>query len=79
MKALNIITLVLVIVGAINWGLVGLVQFDLVAAIFGGEQAMLARIVYILVGLSGLYQLVPLASMITGDAGNSHLATRTNH
>lgn len=60
MKALNIITLVLVIIGGINWGLVGLAQFDLVAAIFGGQDAALARLVYILVGVSALWQLVPL-------------------
>jgi Uncharacterized conserved protein len=60
MKALNIITLVLVIIGGINWGLVGLAQFDLVAAIFGGQDAALARMVYTLVGVSALWQLVPL-------------------
>lgn len=60
MKAFNILTLILVIVGGINWGLVGLAQFDLVAALFGGQTSAGARIVYILVGLSALWQLVPL-------------------
>lgn len=60
MKAINLITLVLVIVGGINWGLVGLADFDLVAALFGGRDAPLSRVVYILVGLSALWQLVPL-------------------
>ncbi len=60
MKALNIVTLALVIVGGINWGLVGLAQFDLVAAIFGGQDAPLARLVYTLVGISALWQIVPL-------------------
>lgn len=60
MKALNLITLVLVIIGGINWGLVGIAQFDLVAAIFGGQDALLARVVYVLVGLSALWQIVPL-------------------
>ena len=60
MRALNIITLILVIVGGINWGLVGLAQLDLVAAIFGGQDAALSKIVYILVGISALWQLVPL-------------------
>lgn len=60
MKALNLVTLVLVIVGGINWGLVGLAQFDLVAAIFGGQQAIFSRLVYVLVGLSALWQIVPL-------------------
>jgi uncharacterized membrane protein YuzA (DUF378 family) len=59
MKALNLITLLLVIIGGINWLLVGAFQFDLVAAIFGGQDAALSRIVYVLVGLSALYQLVP--------------------
>ena len=60
MKALNITTLLLVIVGGINRGLVGALQFDLVAAIFGGQDALLARLVYVLVGLSALWQVMPL-------------------
>jgi len=55
--ALDWIALILLIVGGINWGLVGLAQFDLVAAIFGGQDAMLSRIVYILVGLAALYSI----------------------
>jgi uncharacterized membrane protein YuzA (DUF378 family) len=46
--------LLLVVVGAVNWGLVGLFQFDLVATLFGGQSAALSRIVYTLVGISGL-------------------------
>ncbi len=60
MRAINIITLILLIVGGINWGLVGLAQFDLVAALFGGQDAALSRIVYVLVGISAVWQLVPL-------------------
>lgn len=67
MKAINIITLVLVIVGGINWGLVGLARFDLVAALFGGQDAPLARLVYVLVGLSALWQLVPLFRAVSSD------------
>ncbi len=74
MKGLNIITLVLVIIGGINWGLVGAFQFDLVAAIFGGQDALLARIVYVLVGLSALYQIVPL--MQSGRGGEVHAEHR---
>ena len=48
------IALVLVIIGAINWLLVGAFEFDLVATIFGGATTLLAKIVYILVGVSGL-------------------------
>lgn len=59
MKFLNLVTLALVIIGGINWGLVGLAQFDLVAAIFGGANTALARIVYVLVGASAVYQLIP--------------------
>lgn len=47
--------LTLVIIGAINWLLVGLFQFDLVAAIFGGQAAIISRIIYVVVGLAGLY------------------------
>jgi uncharacterized membrane protein YuzA (DUF378 family) len=65
MRVLNTITLVLLIVGGLNWGLVGLLNFDLVAAIFG-EMSPLSRIVYSLVGLSASWQLVPL---FRGDEG----------
>ena len=57
MKVLNMIAFILVIVGGINWGLVGAFQIDLVAMLFGGETAPLARIVYVLVGLAALYSL----------------------
>jgi hypothetical protein len=56
MKALHIITLVLVLVGALNWGLVGVAGFDLVAAVFG-PMSILSRIVYTLVGLSAVAQI----------------------
>ena len=48
------IALLLVIIGAVNWGLVGIFNFDLVASIFGGQTAMLSRIIYTLVGAAGL-------------------------
>ena len=59
MRIVNIVTLVLLIVGGLNWGLVGLFGFDLVAAIFG-EMSALSRLVYTLVGAAALLQLVPL-------------------
>lgn len=62
MKGLNIVTLVLLIVGGLNWGLVGAAQFDLVAALFGGQDALLARVVYVLVGLSAVWQAIALVS-----------------
>ena len=52
---LDTISLLLTIIGGINWLLVGVFQFDLVAWIFGGQSAMLARIIYSLVGAAGLW------------------------
>ena len=52
---LDKISLVLVIVGAINWALIGIFQFDLVAYLFGGQGAMISRIIYTLVGAAGLW------------------------
>lgn len=57
MKALNYIALILVVIGALNWALVGLFQFDLVGAIFGGMTSMLSRIIFTIVGLAGLWSL----------------------
>lgn len=54
MKVIDKIALVLIIVGALNWGLIGLFNFDLVAAIFG-DMSVLSRIVYSLVGVSGIW------------------------
>nr|WP_202796218.1 DUF378 domain-containing protein [Caldalkalibacillus thermarum] len=51
------LALILIIIGAINWGLIGFFQFDLVAAIFGGQAAWLSRIVYAIVGIAGLYAI----------------------
>ncbi|KJS87333.1 MAG: membrane protein [Peptococcaceae bacterium BICA1-8] len=51
------IALLLVIIGALNWGLIGLFGFDLVATLFGGQNALLSRIVYSLVGAAGLYSI----------------------
>ena len=79
MRTLNILTLVLVIVGAVNWGLVGLFQIDLVAALFGGQQAVLSRIVYTLVGVAGLYQLIPLMSAASGRPDDALVASRSHH
>jgi uncharacterized membrane protein YuzA (DUF378 family) len=63
-KYLNIVALILVIVGGLNWGLVGLFDFNLVVAIFG-EDSWLSNLAYILVGLAALYSFVllrPLSS-----------------
>ena len=56
MKALDYTALSIAIIGAVNWGLVGIFRFDLIAALFG-NMSWFSRLVYILVGLSGLYLL----------------------
>jgi uncharacterized protein len=66
MKASNLIAAVLVIVGALNWGLVGVAKFDLVNAIFGAT--ILSAIVYTLVGIAGVYQLAKLAGVTSHHA-----------
>jgi uncharacterized membrane protein YuzA (DUF378 family) len=76
MRVARIVALLLVTIGALNWGLVGLFQFDLVATLFGGQQAALSRIVYILVGLSGLFQLIALADAVSGSVEDPTAVTR---
>ncbi|MBE6853452.1 MAG: DUF378 domain-containing protein [Ruminococcus sp.] len=49
------LALILLIIGGVNWGLVGIFEFDLVAWLFGGQTALLSRIVYILVALSAIW------------------------
>lgn len=56
MKALNGIVLAIAIIGCVNWGLIGLFEFDLVAWLFG-TMSMFSRIIYVIVGLCGLYLL----------------------
>jgi len=57
MKAINIIALILIVIGALNWGLWGFFEFDLVAWLFGGASTTGSRIIYSLVGLAGLWSL----------------------
>jgi uncharacterized protein len=57
METLQRTALFITIVGALNWGLIGLFDFDLVAALFGGADAVISRIVYSLVGLAGLINI----------------------
>ena len=54
-KGLDYTLLTLVIIGAINWGLIGIFQFDLVAWLFGGQGAVLSRIIYTLVGIAAVW------------------------
>jgi uncharacterized membrane protein YuzA (DUF378 family) len=67
MKALNVGTAILLIIGGLNWGLVAIAEFDLVAAVFGlafGETNLATRLVYALVGLSALYQAAQLPAAL---------------
>ena len=52
---IDTISLLLVIIGAVNWLLVGIFQFDIVAWLFGGQGAMLSRIIYTVIGAAGLW------------------------
>lgn len=58
MKSLDVLAALLLVIGGLNWGLVGLFQFDLVAAIGGGTSGALASIIYCVVGLAGIYQAI---------------------
>jgi len=61
MRTVDVVAAVLLVIGGLNWGLVGIAHFDLVAAIFGmkfGETSVLSTVVYSLVGLAALYQAV---------------------
>ena len=57
MKTIDNIALALVIIGAINWGSIGIFQFDIVGALFGGQDYALSRIIFTLVGLAGLWAI----------------------
>ena len=57
---MDTLALILSVIGSLNWGLIGLFKFDLVAWIFGGQDAILSRIVYAVVGLAGLWCLTLL-------------------
>ena len=57
MKSMDVIVATLLVVGGLNWGLVGLLRFDLVATLFG-DATMLSRLVYSVVGLCALYQVI---------------------
>lgn len=67
MKTLNIIALTLTIIGAINWGLIGLFDFNLVALIFGGADGLFTKIIYILVGICGIIDIKLLIDIISDN------------
>ena len=74
MKALNAVALVLVIIGGLNWGLVGLFDFNLVAAIFG-EDSWFSNLIYILVGLAALYSIYLLKPVMQTPRGHTSTTT----
>ncbi|MBQ3474757.1 MAG: DUF378 domain-containing protein [Bacilli bacterium] len=63
MKTIEAIAITLVIIGAINWGLIGLFDFNLVSFIFGGMDSILTKVIYILVGISGLLSIKVLIDL----------------
>lgn len=62
MKSLDVIAALLLVIGGLNWGLVGLANFDLVASVFGSGAA-LAQVVYVVVGLAAIYQAIQWKSI----------------
>ncbi len=65
---LDKICLILSILGSINWGLVGIFQFDLVAWLFGGQDAIVSRIIYSVIALAGIWCI----SLLFRDNGRNH-------
>ncbi len=61
MRAMNLITLILIILGGLNWLSMGLAGYDIVGVVFGSAHAA-ARVAYVIVGLSAIWQLMPLVS-----------------
>ena len=71
MKAINVAALLLIIIGGLNWGLVGLFNLDLIAAIFGGGS-FLARLIYILVGLAAIYGFYLVKPLWRSESRHAH-------
>lgn len=67
MRTLQSIALTLTIIGAINWGLIGLFDFNLVALIFGGADSILTKIIYIIVGICGIINIKLLIDYATDN------------
>lgn len=82
MKKLDVVAAGLVIIGALNWGLVGFINFDLVAALTGrhfGETSPISSVIYSLVGLAGLYQAISWKAIQRRWRGDdSHVSARSN-
>ncbi len=73
MKSWNLVTLILTIIGGLNWGILGLFDYNVVAAIFGS----FSRLVYVIVGLSALYQLIPFSQAFSTDEVLAERGTTT--
>lgn len=71
MKAISVISLILILIGALNWGLWGFFQFDIVAYLFGGDSSWLSRLVYAIIGLAGVWGLSFLAKTKALCCGSS--------
>ncbi|NGX49041.1 MAG: hypothetical protein K940chlam5_00637 [Candidatus Anoxychlamydiales bacterium] len=72
MRVIRFIVLLLILLGAINWGLWGAFQYDLIQDVFGSDQSTWARIGYIIVGLAGIYGISFLFSKGTCGHGEKH-------
>ena len=78
MKNLDILAMALVIVGGLNWGLVAIAEFDLVATLVGlafGETNVASRVVYALVGLAAVYEAARLPAVLRRSSRDRHMAT----
>ena len=70
---MDMIALILVIIGALNWGSIGIFNVDLVASIFGGQSAIISRIIFTLVGLAGLWCITLLFRETDSAPSNNHI------
>ena len=66
-KTFDRTALTLIIIGAINWGLIGFFKLDLIATLFGGMESWLSRIIYVIIGLAGLFYCLSLFGRLSGD------------
>jgi len=77
-RGLDYTALTLVILGAVNWGLIGLFRFDLIAVIFGGMESIMSRIIYTIIALAGLY-CISIFGRISGHDIVEHHPHRHGH
>lgn len=75
MKVLDAIALIVVVIGGLNWGLVGLFEFNLVDSLFG-EGSALARAVYIIVGIAAIYALISYFMKMSAESGGTSMGRR---